>query len=207
MLGESIPEALPNRLAIATDAFALADPATAAALEPVVARLRRLVGEGSEEAMAPPGLAAWARAQRTLQPYEAWQTFQTWVDRVNPRFQYSVARNLVLGSMIPASERGWAALVREEARGRMRHLLPPGTIMCLPTTPFPAPLCGQPLLVLEPLRDRITALCAHGGLTGHPQVSIPGATVDGLPVGLSIVGARGSDATLVAVARRMAAPA
>ena len=33
-----------------------------------------------------------------------------------------------------------------------------------------------------------------------PQVSIPGATVDGLPVGLSIVGGRGSDATLIAVA-------
>jgi amidase len=149
-------------------------------------------------------LAAWARAQRTLQPYEAWQTFQDWIDRVNPRFQFSVARNLVLGSMIPAGERGWASLVRQEARGRMRQLLPPGTILCLPTTPFPAPLCGQPLSVLEPLRDRITALCAHGGLTGHPQVSIPGATVDGLPVGLSIVGPRGSDAMLVAVARAMA---
>jgi amidase len=140
-----------------------------------------------------------------LQPYEAWQTFQAWVDRINPRFQYSVARNLVLGGMIPAGERGWAALVRQEARGRMRQLLPPGTILCLPTTPFPAPLCGQAISVLEPLRDRITALCAHGGLTGHPQVNLPGATVDGLPVGLSIVGARGSDATLVAVAKAMAA--
>jgi amidase len=47
-------------------------------------------------------------------------------------------------------------------------------------------------------------LCAHGGLTGHPQISIPGATVDGLPVGLSIVGGRGCDAALVAVARAMA---
>src|SRR6185436_3308314 len=153
--------------------------------------------------MAPPGLAAWARAQRTLQPYEAWQTFQAWIDRVNPRFQFSVARNLVLGGMIPAGERGWAALVRQEARGRMRQLLPPGTILCLPTTPFPAPACGQSLSILEPLRDRITALCAHGGLTGHPQVSLPGATVGGLPVGLSIVGARGSDASLIAVARAM----
>jgi len=204
MLGEPIPETLPNRLVIATDAFALADPETAAVLEPMVARLRRLVGEVREEAMAPPGLAAWARAQRTLQPYEAWQTFQEWVDRVNPRFQFSVARNLVLGGMIPAGERNWAALVRQEARGRMRQLLPPGTIMCLPTTPFPAPLCGQRLSVLEPPRDRITALCAHGGLTGHPQVSIPGATVDGLPVGLSIVGPRGSDTALVAVAKAMA---
>jgi len=43
-------------------------------------------------------------------------------------------------------------------------------------------------------------LCCHGGLTGVPQVSIPGATVDGLPIGLSIAGGPGSDATLVAVA-------
>jgi amidase len=204
MLGEEIPDVLPTRLVIATDAFALADPETAAALNPLVARLGALIGEVREEAMAPPGLAAWARAQRTLQPYEAWLNFQEWIDRANPRFQFSVARNLVLGGSIPASERAWASLVRQEARGRMRQLVPPGTILCLPTTPFPAPLCGQSLSVLEPLRDRITALCAHGGLTGVPQVSLPGATVDGVPVGLSILGARGSDATLVAVARAMA---
>jgi amidase len=204
MLGETIPEALPKRLVIATDAFALADPETAAALEPMVTRLGALVGEVREEVMAPPGLAAWARAQRTLQPYEAWVTFQEWIDRTNPRFQFSVARNLVLGALIPPGERAWASLVRQEARGRMRQLLPFGTILCLPTTPFSAPLCGQPLSALEPLRDRITALCCHGGLTGVPQASLPGATVDGLPVGLSIIGARGSDATLVAVARAMA---
>jgi amidase len=203
MLGEAIPDALPTRLVVASDAFALADPETAAALEPMVARLKGLVGEVRAEAMAPPGLAAWARAQRTLQPYEAWLNFRDWIDAANPRFQFSVARNLALAGLIPTGERGWAALVREEARGRMRQLLPPGTILCLPTTPFPAPLCGQSLSVLEPLRDRITALCAHGGLTGVPQVSLPGATVDGVPVGLSIVGARGSDATLVAVAGAM----
>ncbi len=204
MLGEAIPDGLPTRLVVATDAFAMADPETAASLEPMVARLRTLVGDVREAAMAPPGLAAWARAQRTLQPYEAWLTFQEWIDRTNPRFQFSVARNLALAPTIPASERAWASLVRQEARGRMRQLLPPGTILCLPTTPFPAPLCGQPLSVLEPLRDRITALCSHGGLTGAPQVSLPGATVDGVPVGLSILGGRGSDTTLVAVARAMA---
>src|SRR5215207_9789417 len=201
MLGEPIPEALPARLVVASDAFALADPETAAALEPMVSRLRRLVGEVREAAMAPPGLAAWARAQRTLQPHEAWQNFRDWIDRTNPRFQFTVARNLALAQSIPAAERAWAGLVREEARGRMRQLLPPGTILCLPTTPFPAPLKGQPLSVLEALRDSITALCCHGGLTGVPQISLPGATVGGLPVGLSIVGPRGGDAMLVAVAK------
>jgi amidase len=116
---------------------------------------------------------------------------------------FSVARNLALATTIPESERQWAALVRAEARARLTALLPAGTILCLPTTPFPAPPKGLPLATLEPLRARITCLAAHGGLTGLPQVSLPGAHVDGLPVGLSIVGARGSDAALVAVARAM----
>jgi amidase len=204
MLGETISAELPRRLVVANDAFAVADQAAAAALQPLVERLAALIGERRDEAMAPPGLAAWANAQRTLQPAEAWQTFKEWIDRVNPRVQFSVARNLTLAAMIPADERERAAAVRQAARSRMRELLPPGTILCLPTTPFPAPLCDQALSVLDPLRDRITRLCCHGGLTGVPQVSIPGCTVDGLPIGLSLVGGPGTDAALVAVARALA---
>src|SRR5581483_11956870 len=194
---------LPARLLIAADAFALADPDAAEALQPLVRRLGALIGKTEEVTMAPPGLAAWARAQRTLQPHEAWQTFRQWVDEANPRLQFTVARNLVLASISSAGDRAYAALVREEARGRLRHLLRPGTIICLPTTPFPAPKCGLSTSTLEPLRDRITALACHGGLTGVPQVSIPGTTVAGLPIGLSIIGPRGSDATLVAIARAL----
>jgi amidase len=203
LLGEPIPPARPARLVVARDAFGLADEETAAALQPVVRRLTALVREVREDIMAPPGLTAWARAQRTLQPWEAWLTFKEWIDRQNPRMQWSVARNLALGSAIPESERQWAALVRAEARARLTALVPPGTILCMPTTPFPAPLKGLPLATLEPLRARITCLAAHGGLAGLPQLSLPGALVDGLPVGLSILGARGTDATLVAVARAL----
>lgn len=205
LLGEPIPDELPRRLVIASDAFAFADPDTEAALEPMVARLRRLIGETREVIMAPPGLATWARAQRTLQPFEAWQTFRDWIERVNPRLQFSVARNLMQGAAVSPAERAWASLVRDEARGHMRRLLPPGTILCLPTTPFPAPPRAQPLSVTDALRNRITCLCAQGGLTGVPQVNLPGATADGLPVGLSIIGPRGGDAGLVAVARALAA--
>jgi amidase len=205
MLGEEIPSALPTRLIVAVDTFGFADAEVAAALRPLVHKLGGLLGDVREEAMAPQGLSVWARAQRTLQPHEAWLTFKDWLDERNPRVAYSVARSLVMGSSIPEGERNWANLMRQEARGRLAYLLPVRTILCLPTTPFPAPRRGQRLSVLDPLRDRITCLCAQGGLAGHPQVSIPGATVEGLPVGLSIIGPRGSDATLVAVARALAA--
>ena len=204
MLGETIPALLPRRLIIAVDAFAFAEPEVGAALQPMVESLRALIGEARDEVVAPAGLTQWARAQRTLQPSEAWLTFKDWIDRDNPRFAFSVARNLVLGSTIPESERGWAQLVRQEARGRMRYLLPEGTILCLPTTPFPAPKRGERLSAASEQRDRLLCLCCHGGLTGVPQVSIPGSTVDGLPVGLSIVGGPGSDATLIAVASSLA---
>ena len=203
MLGEEIPHALPTSLVVAVDAFGFADANVAAALQPTVQRLAALIGHSREDIMAPQGLSVWARAQRSLQPVEAWNTFKDWLDERNPRFAFSVARALLSGSMIAPADQSWAALMRQEVRGRMAHLLPQGTILCLPTTPFPAPLRGQKLSVLDPLRDRITCLCAQGGLAGHPQVSLPGATVDGLPVGLSIIGPRGSDATLVAVARAL----
>jgi len=201
MLGEAIPAALPDKLIVAVDAFGFADASVVEALQPMVKRLAGLVGSSREEIMAPQGLSVWARAQRSLQPVEAYNTFKSWLDERNPRFAFSVARGLVMASMISEADRVWANLMRQEARARMKYLLPAGTILCLPTTPFPAPLTGQPLSVLEPLRDRITCLCAQGGLAGHPQISLPGTTVDGLPVGLSIIGARGSDASLVAVAR------
>jgi amidase len=205
LLGESIPTELPARLVIAVDAFGFADAETSAALQPHVNRLSALVKEVREEVLAPPGLSVWARAQRTLQPYEAWLTFKEWVDHVNPRLQYSVARALALGSTISDSDRHWAALMRSEARARLTWLLPPGTILCMPTTPFPAPRKGLPLATVEPVRSRMNCLSAHGGLAGMPQVSLPGAHVDGLPVGLSVLGARGSDAMLVAIAKAMEA--
>ena len=205
MLGESVPIRLPTRLIVAVDAFGFADAETTAALQPMVRSLSTLVKEVREELLAPPGLSVWSRAQRTLQPYEAWLTFKDWLERDNPRMQFSVAGGLVLASAISESERQWAALTRDEARARLAWLLPSGTILCMPTTPFPAPPKGLPLTTLNPLRARISCLMSHGGLTGVPQLNLPGADVDGLPIGLSIVGARGSDAALVAVAKAMEA--
>jgi amidase len=205
LLGETPAPPLPRTLLIAVDAFGFTGGVVTAALRSMVDRLTSLIGGAREEVMAPQGLSVWARAQRTLQPVEAWQTFRGWVESENPRFAFSVARGLIAGSQITDAELSWAGLMREEARGRMAYLLPPGTILCLPTTPFPAPKKGLPLPVLGPLRDRISCLCAHGGLTGVPQVNLPGATLDGAPIGLSIIGGRGSDAALVAVAQAMAA--
>lgn len=203
LLQEAIPEALPTKLLIATDAFGFADEAVATALRPMVDKLAALLGASEEVLMAPPGLSVWGRAQRVLQPYEAWQTFRPWLESANPRLAFTVARGLIAGSQVTQEERNWATLMRQEVRGRLRYLLPAGTILCLPTTPFPAPLRGRSVPDQQADRDRILCLCAHGGLAGMPQVNLSGSLVDGLPIGLSILGGPGTDATLIAVAKAM----
>src|SRR3989449_9339597 len=118
----------------------------------MVRKLSALVKEVREDLMAPPGLSVWARAQRTLQPYEAWLTFRDWIDRDNPRFAFSVARTLVLASTIPRAEGQGRAMLRPEAGAPRPGLPPPGTILCLPPTPFPPPRRGRPPGTPSPLR-------------------------------------------------------
>ena len=203
LLEEPLPSVLPSRLIVASDAFGIADADTRAALAPMLERLKELIGSADEETMALPGLSTWSRTQRTLQAYEAWQTFKDWIDADNPRFAFGIARSLTLASMTSETELQWAAMMRHDACARMDALLDADTILCMPTTPFPAPRKGLSISAQAPLRLRMSSLCSHGGLTGVCQVSIPGSSVDGAPVGLSVVGAKGCDANLVAVARAL----
>ncbi len=203
MLGEEIPSALPSKLIVAVDAFGFADAETSEALQPMVKTLAAIVGSSREEIMAPQacrsGPAPSARCSRQSPMH-----VQVVARRAQSAFRLLGRQGTGRRSMIPESDKVWANLMRQEARGRMKYLLPPGTILCLPTTPFPAPKVGLTAVGAgSAARPHHLPLCARraGGLS---QVNLPGATtVDGLPVGLSIIGPRGSDATLVSVARAM----
>lgn len=203
LLNAPLPTSLPTRLLVATDAWGFTDEDVQEALIPLLERLAALIDHREDVTMAPQGLSVWQRAQRVLQSSEAWKTFEPWLDRCNPRLAFGVARGLVAGSIMTDAERIAATLMRIEARARLKMMLSPGTLLCLPTTPFPAPLKGLPNHMLNPLRERISCLTSHGGLTGVPQVNLPGMMVAGLPVGLSIVAARGADLDLLRVALAM----
>jgi amidase len=55
------------------------------------------------------------------------------------------------------------------------------------------------------LRLRNSALTSIAGNTGRPQLSLPLAEVDGLPIGLSLLGNNGADAALMQLAQEIAA--
>ena len=80
--------------------------------------------------------------------------------------------------------------------------------LVLPASPVPAPLRGSQEVELEfgpaPLRPSLLSLTTPFSLTGLPVLCLPFARVEGLPVGVQVVGRRGSDDHVLAVGALLA---
>jgi amidase len=194
----------PGRLVIAEDAFEVADPAVTQTLRPLVERLATRIGNAITVRLAPEGLAAWSDQQQVLQGREAWETAQDWIDRVNPRFSFEVTERYVMARSYTDADVATARARREAIRQRLDMVLTEDAVLCLPTTPTPAPLRGERISARRDVRARISVLTCIAGTTGRPQINLPMAAVGGLPIGLSLLGARGADEVLLAFARDLA---
>jgi amidase len=114
-----------------------------------------------------------------------------------------VARNLAFGSTITPAQVEIARITRHRIVARARMLLEGGAILCMPTTPFTAPPLGLSLTETDALSGRIGVLTSFAGMAGLPQINLPLGSVGGKPVGLSIIGWRGADMKLVAIAKAL----
>jgi amidase len=188
---------------IAEDAFEVADRSVQDALRPAADRIGLLLGSYTSERLAPTRLSDWSGQQQILQGREAWETAKDWIDHVNPRLSFEVAERYRFASAIVEAEVEAAKSARETIIARMNAVLTGGAVVCLPTTPTPAPPRGERLSTRNVLRPRISTLTSIAGTTGTPQINLPLAEVDGLPVGLSLLGARGADEMLIAFAREV----
>jgi amidase len=195
----------PRHVVIATDAFAIAEPETAAALAPVIEKLATLIGNSQKRPVsANVPLADWTAHQRAIQGREAWSTFGEWIDRANPRLAFDIADNFIRGKQISDAELASARTFQAARRAELLALLADDTILCLPTAPFPAPPIGQPRSMMWAQRNAISTLTTISATIGAPQVSMPLGFVEGLPVGLSILARPGADAMVLALAQSLA---
>jgi amidase len=102
-----------------------------------------------------------------------------------------------------AQEQQQACAKREAVRGHLEQLLGADGCLLVPTAPGPAPPLALPARELDDWRKRLLSLTCIAGLARLPQVTLPVAAVDGLPVGLSLVGPYGSDMQLLDIAARL----
>lgn len=207
LLEAAAADRLPESLLIATDAFAIADPPVRDCLQAAVRRVAAVFPRVAEVVLAAEGIPHWSARQRTLQSFEFGRTFADWIDATNPCFSFEVAGALAHAATIPESAMDEPRAFRREVRARLDALLDGRRVLCLPTAPILPIRRDARLSEMREAVHRIIDLTAIAGLTGLPQVNLPLAGWQGVPVGLSLIGWRGGDTTLLALARAIEATA
>jgi len=79
-------------------------------------------------------------------------------------------------------------------------MLADGAVLALPASPGVAPQAGGSDDDIEPFRQANEPIGSVAGLGGLPEIVIPMAEVDGLPLGLGLAAARGNDELLFDIA-------
>src|SRR5436189_4368776 len=95
---------------------------------------------------------------------------------------------------------------REQYFRSMLEFLGPDDLLCIPTTPALAPRKGD-----RPKRSssgsgyypRTLALTSVAGIGRLPQVSLPVADANGIPVGMSLLASHGQDPFLLELANSL----
>lgn len=193
-----------RRLLVAKDAFERADPEVKAATVSHIARISDHLGNAREVVLSDEGLDEWFEAFRIMQAAEIWKSFGDWISTVRPEFGPGVRERFHAASEIRQDELEGAKKRRSEICTRLEELIEVGDVVCLPTTPRPAPLLGTPVTEVEiRQRNQAMALLCVAGLGGLPQINLPVADIAGAPIGLSILARRGTDIDLLAFAKEV----
>ena len=144
-------------------------------------------------------------AFRHLQGREAWLTHGPMIERHAPTLGPGVAERFAFSRGVTDAQVAGASAFRTRYTAHLEAQLGTDCVLLLPTMPDIAPLRAESESGLEDYRNRAIRLLCVAGLAGMPQLNLPVAGRDGAPMGLSLIGPRGSDMALVAMALNLAA--
>lgn len=204
LLDEETRRAGLPRFLLAADAFGLVFEPMRPALEHAVGIVRGtlevphavdLFGGAHEE---------WMTAFRILQGRQVWESHGEWIRRHQPQFGPGIRERFEWAAAIDPETVEPARAVRERVCRRLDDMLGSDAILCIPTSPSIALRKNTGAVEQERFRGHALSLLCVAGLAGLPQVSLPLATFDSCPLGISLVGPRNSDAGLLAVAAAIA---
>jgi len=203
---EAVPRR-PTRVSLLADGFSVVEAARRGALEKAARRLGDQIGGYDEVTVSPEGLDIWRETFQVLQAAEIWANHRAWIREVKPKFGPGVKERFEWAATIHPDDVRVHAKMRDRIRAKLDDLLRNGSVLCLPTSPRAAPLRNTPIDTMEiTYRNQAMCLLAVAGLGGLPQISMPIVDNTGLPpIGLSLIGARGTDMALLMLARELSA--
>ena len=199
------PQAPDPRFVVAPALLALADRDVAAAFETAVTEAVAAGRIQPPEVIEVPPTTELFAAFRIPQAAEAWRSDGEWVTAHPNACAPDVAARFAFAASVTPEQEAAALAELERLRVALDAALDE-RILLLPSAPTFAPLLDADADTLESVRVRTLSITAVAGITGRPAVSAPVLEIEGLPVGLCLVGPRGTDVDLIDVASASFAP-
>ena len=182
------------------EAWVNAQPDVAEILRGALERLEQLRGRAVGVRLVPEGVDSLFDHFRTVQAEEAWVSHGAWLEAAKPKLSPAVeARFAAAKSTTPAVAAPGRAF-RRMLQARISPLLAGGAVMVYPTSPCPAPKLASGAEEQDRVRQATIGVTAIAGFCGLPEVTLPAGTVNGAPIGLSLVAGAGQDRALLALA-------
>ena len=199
---EPDPHPLPQqpRLLWLHDLFRQTGSGVGALFQTVFDRLRET---GSSVALS--GLTAlrpeeWLTAFRIRQGFEAWASHGDFIQRYQPALGPGIAERFAFAQSITRDQYENSLAISHRLQELLSDVLELDGVILLPTVPDISPLLSSSEEELEEFRAQSLRLLALASLTGCPQITLPLLQKDGAPLGLSLLGPKGSDLSLVRLA-------
>ncbi len=194
-----------KHLVVAQDLFAHAEASLGEALWKALDRFGEKLPKPERMDIAGEEIDAWRDAFRVIQGFEIQSTLLPFVQSHAESVAPAIRERFALAAAIAPEEVAEAKAVRAKVLARLVGVVPPGTVVALPTTPELPPNRdlpdGAPTAKFRKVTLAATCLAGHAGL---PQISIPVAQAAGCPVGLSFMAWAGGDEALLDLAVRLA---
>lgn len=184
------------RLILGADLFAQAIPEAETILRDTARRAGLQLGAMQETKVAS-DLDELYWAFRWLQGREAWEADGKLIETHKPPLGPGVAERFAFSRKVSDTDIERGSAIRETFRAELAGLLGQDGVIIMPTMPDIAPLAAASEADLEDFRNRALRLLCLSGLSGFPQITVPVARRDGAPLGLSVLGPKGSDRSLV----------
>ena len=143
--------------------------------------------------------AYWAF--RKCQAYDAWQALGPWITKNKPDLGPGIKERFEFGEAVTKDEFEEASGQRLNVRVKLEEWIGKDGLLVLPTVPSCAPLKSESEETLQAFREQAIMLLCLSGNSGLPQITLPLAEVYGAPLGLSLIGPRGSDKRLIQIAK------
>jgi amidase len=204
----------PATIHLIREAFDLADTEVQEALSEPLQRLREIFGAAVRESSlqelvaddAGHSFATWADSFCVIQWAEIESCLGAWIANARPEFGPEIAASFQLMNQLDRRLVAEAVQRREQYFRSLHEFLGPDDLLCIPTAPALAPRKGDP-----PRRSssgsgyypRTLSLTSVAGMCRLPQVSLPIADADGVPVGLSLLARHGQDSFVLQVAKNV----